>query len=272
MWLSRSPPRDANGDGAPDVNAFGQRIYTSTIRNNKYSIEMTFQFINTRRGMAQGTHPATAPPTSRSRIISHKWVLKQTYQVTNISMTPARNVRMYQFLHGLNSTSAVYDNIDHAERTNCGGEKCRKYKHDVTLRGGVRAFIDLQRPFEDVPGQTPRALDISFVFGLAPGMNDAFFRSLLGKSERAIRVAFQEMRVSITSPPDFFRRIAKSEVYVVNQDTVAMHSKIRPVGGANVNTKPHAFETGRYGVRARRHSHVNGNLRSVCIDRLKRRD
>ena len=196
LWLSRSPPRDANGDGAPDVNAFGQRIYTSTIRNNKYSIEMTFQFINTRRGMAQGTHPATAPPTSRSRIISHKWVLKQTYQVTNISMTPARNVRMYQFLHGLNSTSAVYDNIDHAERTNCGGEKCRKYKHDVTLRGGVRAFIDLQRPFEDVPGQTPRALDISFVFGLAPGMNDAFFRSLLGKSERAIRVAFQEMRVS----------------------------------------------------------------------------
>ena len=250
-------PRDANGDGVPDRNAFGQTIYTSTIRNNKFSIVMTFEFINTRRGMAQGTHPAT-DPTSRSRVISNRFVLKQTYKITNVSLTPARNVRLYQFLHGLHSTRAVFDHRDYGEASNCAGVRCRQYRYDVTLRGVVRAFVDLQRPFEDVPGQTTRALDISFVFGFGPGMDDAFFRSLLGKTEAAIRAAFQEKGVNVTSPPDFYRRIAQSEFYVINRDVIAFHSRRAAVGVGNVSRAPFGWEVGRYGIRSLGHSHVNG--------------
>ena len=49
--------QDRNGDRAPDFNADGFNIYTSTIANAVFSVTQTFEFLNTGIGIAQGVHP-----------------------------------------------------------------------------------------------------------------------------------------------------------------------------------------------------------------------
>jgi hypothetical protein len=258
--VSALVPRDADGNGVADRNASGQIIYTSTIRNNKFLIQMTYEFINTRRGIAQGDRPAATPVNPGSRVISNKWVLKQTYKITNVTSTRLRDVRLYQFLHGLHSTRAVFDNRDYREKSRCAGVKCRTYRYDITLRGVVRAFVDLQRPFENVPGQPTRETDVSSLFGFVPAIDDAFFKSLLGKNAAGVEAAFQDINVTLT-PRSRYADIARSEFYVVNRDTIAFHSQRKPIGVANVNQKPHGYEVGRYGVQSKGHSHVQGKPR-----------
>jgi hypothetical protein len=225
--------RDANG---PDVNADGLNIYTSAIRNASFAITMTYEFLNTGTGIAQGTQPATVAGPG-ANVTSNPFVLKQTYQITNVSGAPMQDVRLSQFLHGLHSRLAVFDRTGYGESANCGGVSCGTYQYDITMRGTARAFVDLDRPFVDEEGQPRRATDATDLFGFVPALDDAFLRSLLGKTEAAIDSAFRGIRVTID--PATIAGIARSDAYVVNDDLVAFHS----------NDAPLAWEVGRYGVR-----------------------
>jgi hypothetical protein len=108
----------------------------------------------------------------------------------------------------------------------------------------VRAFVDLDRPFEDTEGQPTRATDVSHVFGFVPAIDDAFLRSLLKKDEAAVDAAFRG--VGVIAPPEMISGIARSEIYVHNADIVSLHSNDAPIGSAG--DAPSGWEVGRYGV------------------------
>jgi hypothetical protein len=172
--------------------------------------------------------------------------LKQTYQITNVSSSAVTGLRLFQFLHGLHSRTAVFDRNNYGEGGNCGGVPCNAYQYDMTMRATVRAFIDFDRPFEDEEGQPPRATDVTDIFGFVPAIDDAFLRSLLGKEEAAIGAAFRAIFVGV--PPEIISGIARSETYVVNDDVVAFHSNDAPIGIEDVSNPPFGWETGPYGV------------------------
>ncbi|MBT8445608.1 MAG: VPLPA-CTERM sorting domain-containing protein, partial [Gammaproteobacteria bacterium] len=196
-------------------------------------------------GIAQGTAPASVAGPGGA-VISNPYVLKQTYSVTNISAEPLLGVELYQFLHGLNSTRAVYDDRDYGEASVCGGMACSAYHYDTTMMATTRAFIDLDRPFEDAPGEPPRAINIDGLFGFA-GIDDAFLESLLGLDEAGVEAAFAA--IFVTLDPDTVAAIAAAEVYAINDDIISFHSREAPI--------PFGWETGRYGVEGA-DSHVVG--------------
>ena len=198
-----------------------------------------------------------------SHVISNRYVLKQTYEIRNVAGTPLQGVVLHQFLHGLHSRTAVLDDIDYGEVTTlplpnppptpappptvltCGGPPCHGYRYDVTLDGTARAFVDVDRPFDDVQGEPRRATEVTDLFGLVPAIDDAFLRSLLGLDEAAIDERFRSVGVAID--PDTVADIARSEVYVVNDDYIAFHSKVPPIGAEDVTMPPRGWEVGEYG-------------------------
>ena len=279
-WMTNSPfsvtapfsLQDLDANGVPDVNSDGFNIYTSTIRNAFFSITQTYEFLNTLTGIAEGTRPATvtgpgpgpSPNLSPgSFVTSNKFVLKQTYHIKNASLSPVRDVRLYQFLHGLHSTTAVFDHTNYDEGSTatppaippCAGVNCSDYRFDTTLRGIVRAFVDIDLPFEDAEGAPRRATDATDLIGFVPAIDDAFLQSLLGLDEAAIGAAFQAVGVNLD--PTTIAGIARSEVYVVNQDAIAFHSNDAPIGAEDLRVAPFGWETGRYGVFGT-DSHVSG--------------
>jgi hypothetical protein len=228
--------RDADANGVPDFNADGFNIFTSTIANAVFSITQTFEYLNTGTGIAQGTNPRSAPDPG-SFVPSSQYVLKQTYAVTNRSAAPVTGVRLYQFIHGLHANQAVVDDNNYAEPSLCGGIPCSSYQYDVTMLGVVRAFVDLDRPYDDVEGEPTRATDVTDLFGFVPAIDDAFLQSLLKKDEAAVDAAFKAIGVILD--PNTISGIARSELYVHNTDVVGFHSNDAPISG---------WEVGRYGV------------------------
>jgi hypothetical protein len=110
----------------------------------------------------------------------------------------------------------------------------------------VRAFVDLDRPFDDVEGEPPRAFMVNTLHGLVPEIDDAFLQGLLGKDEAGINAAF--LAINLSLDPDSVAAIARSELYVHNVDVTAFHSNDAPIG-ANGVEPPFGWEVGRYGVR-----------------------
>jgi hypothetical protein len=245
--------QDADNDRVPDFNADGFQIYTSRIENAQFSITQTYEYLKTGIGIAQGLHPKAAEDPG-ANATSNQYVLKHTYRVTNRTDAPLRGVRLYQFLHGLHSTSAVFDDNNYDEPSMCLGVKCSDYRYDVTLTGRVRAFVDLDRPFDDVDGEPHRATDVTDLFGFVREIDDAFFRSLLGKSEQEIEAAFRGVRVIPAAQT--IEGIARSELFVLNTDVVSAHSKQAPIGIASAEP-PFGWEVGRYGERPA-DNHIEG--------------
>lgn len=236
--------QDRDGNRAPDVNADGFNIYTSTIANATFSVTQTYEFLNTGIGIAQGAHPRAAADPG-ANITGDQYVLKQIYSITNRSSNPVRGVQLYQFLHGLHSNSAVVDDNDYNEPSQCLGVKCSDYRFDVTMSGTARAFVDLDRPFQDVEGQPTRATDATDLFGFVPQIDDAFLQSLLRKSEAEIDAAFKS--VGVVAPPQLISGIARSDEYVRNNDAISFHSNDAPIGAGGA-AAPFGWEVGRYGV------------------------
>ena len=243
---------DRDNNRTPDFNADGQNIYTSTIANSTFSIMQTYEFLNAGVGIAQNVRARSesGPPAN---LPSDQYVLKQTYNITNRSANPIRGLLLYQFLHGLRSTKAVFGDSDHGEPSQCLGVRCSDYRFDVTMTGTARAFVDRDRPFQDVQGEPTRATDVSRIFGFVPQIDDNFLQSLLGKSVSEINAAFQAVRVTI--PPQLADDIARSDEYVRNHDVTTFHSNDPPLG---INgSAPLGWEVGRYGV-SPTDSHVTG--------------
>lgn len=113
-----------NGDGLPTASG--------TIANSDLSIHIDAEILDTVTGIAQGSVPASSGGTPGS-ITSNRYVLKQTYTITNISGETITGIEAFQFLHGLHSASAVYDDRDY-------GGTMGGYRYDTMVVGTSEWF------------------------------------------------------------------------------------------------------------------------------------
>ena len=111
-----------------DGNGPGLDTATSTISNGGVRIKQDFTMIDTTTGIDQGFEPAVTGATPES-IISNRYILKQDFEITNISGQTLTGIQLFQFLHGLFSTESVYDDRMYP------GLPFDDYHYDVTLRG-----------------------------------------------------------------------------------------------------------------------------------------
>ncbi len=113
-------------------NAQNLPIAQSIIQNGDVRVTQTFEMIDTVTGVAMGTTAATA--SGGSSVNTNRYLLKQSYSITNISDKDMTNVQFFQFLHGLESTGGVYDNRNYAGNL-------AAYKYDVTLHGDSTTYV-----------------------------------------------------------------------------------------------------------------------------------
>jgi hypothetical protein len=111
----------------PPKNASGLDVFQSTINNGVVRVLITYEMVNSNTGIAQGTTRKSTPGAGSS-ILSDQYVFKQTYQITNISNKNLTNIRLFQFLHGLESTKCLYD-----DRLYPGAMS--EYRYDITQQG-----------------------------------------------------------------------------------------------------------------------------------------
>jgi hypothetical protein len=214
----------------PFTSFDGGKTFTSTFDNGVFRVMQTLEMIDTALlaggpGVAQGRSPASAGATS-SFSVSNRYVLKHSYAVTNISGSPVDDVRMFQFLHGLNATEGVYD-----DRAYPAGA-FQDYRYDISQWGRVAAVVDLDVPFED-PNRYLAASGFQFFFD--EGGTDDDVRMLLGMSAGDIdQWLLANLGFTSTSLAEF---LSRGDAYQVNVDTIAFHSRI----------EPDAFEIGEFG-------------------------
>ncbi|MBI1397813.1 MAG: PEP-CTERM sorting domain-containing protein [Betaproteobacteria bacterium] len=108
-------------------NADGLPIADSLIANGDISIGQRLEIVDTRVGTPMGTSPASAGGAG-SAILSNRYVMMQTYTITNLTESTLDNLQFFQLLHGLNAQAGVYD-----DRAYTGAMS--DYRYDVTLRG-----------------------------------------------------------------------------------------------------------------------------------------
>ncbi|WP_428938204.1 hypothetical protein [Fontivita pretiosa] len=92
-------------DGMPTAAA-------SSIANPDLRIDLAFEMIDTVFGVKMGTSPASA--AAGSSVDSNRYVLKQTYTVTNTSSQSIQDLNLFQFMHGLNAVQSLYDSRSYA--------------------------------------------------------------------------------------------------------------------------------------------------------------
>jgi hypothetical protein len=105
--------------------AFGglDAMASSTLANPDLRVDLSYEMIDTVTGMKMGRSKASA--ASGSSLDSNRYVLKQTYTLTNISGTTLSNLSLFQFLHGLNAVESLYDNRSYAG-------PLANYRYDLT--------------------------------------------------------------------------------------------------------------------------------------------
>ena len=110
------------------TNAYGLPVATSVIANSDISISQRLEIVDTVVGTPMGTSPASAGGAG-SFISSNRYVLLQSYSVTNLSLdTALSDLQFFQLLHGFNSQAGAYDNRSYAG-------PLAEYRYDVTQRG-----------------------------------------------------------------------------------------------------------------------------------------
>jgi hypothetical protein len=113
-------------------NADGFFVFQSVISNSDVRVEMTYEMLDSTTGIEQGTAPASAGGAG-SKITSNCYVYRQTYKITNLSGGRLSNFRFYQFLHGLQTATSVFDNRDY-------GGAMGGYHYDNTQQGQTYSF------------------------------------------------------------------------------------------------------------------------------------
>ena len=135
-WMSNSnftveKPVGVANPGSP-TNADGFTVYQSVIKNLDVRVTINYEMLDAVTGIAQGNLPRTAGGAGGS-VMSSRYVFRQTYRITNISGGTLTNVRLFQFLHGLDTSKCVYD-----DRTYSGA--MADYRYDITQQGDTPGF------------------------------------------------------------------------------------------------------------------------------------
>jgi hypothetical protein len=128
----------------------------STIANADLRIDMTYEMIDTITGMKLGKSPASA--ATGSSIDSNRYVLQQTYTITNISGQAISDLSLFQFLHALNGTESTYDNRNYA------GAKA-EYRYDTTQVAEDPTYAGSGSTFRDYIGFASKQGPVAFENG-----------------------------------------------------------------------------------------------------------
>lgn len=118
--------------GTGSYNSDGFQIYTSKVANSDLEIEITYQMLDSTTGVEQGHRPASAADPGTS-VTSSRYVLSQSYSIKNISGETITELQAFQFLHGLHSAVAIYDD------RNYGGAYAT-YQYDISQTGTSMAW------------------------------------------------------------------------------------------------------------------------------------
>ena len=86
--------------------------------------------VDTVNGMAQGLEPAINGSATDNFVMSNQYAFKHTYTIKNVSGVNITDLNFFQFLHGLETDTSVYDNRNYAE-----GTPWEDYQYDITQTG-----------------------------------------------------------------------------------------------------------------------------------------
>lgn len=130
-WTSNSDFGVEDAIGPPSrgtpTNAWGFPILRSVVTNRHVRIVLTYEMVDSVSGIAAGIVPRSQSWPPRC-LWTDRYVFRQTCSVTNLSGRILRGVRLFQFLHGLESQAAVYDDRDY-------GGPWGEFHYDLTLQG-----------------------------------------------------------------------------------------------------------------------------------------
>jgi hypothetical protein len=112
--------------GSP-TNAWGFPVFQSTVTNGQVRITLWYEMMDSGEGIAAGIVPRSRDWPGRF-MWTDRYVFRQTCVVSNRTSSVLRNVRWFQFVHGLESMSGVYDDREY-------GGSFGEYRYDLTLHG-----------------------------------------------------------------------------------------------------------------------------------------
>jgi hypothetical protein len=119
----------------PPTNSYGYPVYQSIITNADLRITIVYEMMDL--GTNQAGQLAVGIVAKGlggvGGFIRARYLFKQTYRVTNISGNALTSLRIFQLIHGLESTRGVYD-----DRAYGGG--LPDYRHTLSLQGASRGF------------------------------------------------------------------------------------------------------------------------------------
>ncbi len=112
---------------------FTSHIFESVVTNGDIEIKQRYEMIDTLaeegvEGIAQGLEPKSGSTPEME--LGNRYVLNQVYTFTNVSGTTLADLNLFQFLHGLQSDTGVYD-----DRLYGTGSGLDDYRYDITQRG-----------------------------------------------------------------------------------------------------------------------------------------
>lgn len=128
-WATNSTFRVVSPITVTGANADGLPIAESVLTNDEVEVRLRFEMVDTVTGVAMGATPASETGAGSS-VTSNRYILSQTATVRNVSGGTLTGLRFYQFLHGLNATSGVFDNRPH-------GGALPAFNQDISLVGQV---------------------------------------------------------------------------------------------------------------------------------------
>jgi hypothetical protein len=153
-WTTNSDFSVVNPMDVVGYNDQNLPVAQSTIANSLLKIDQRLEMIDTLIGMDMGLSPKSA--ATGSSIRSDRYVLHQTYTITNVGEEDLSNVKFYQMLHALNGQASWHDN-----RLYAGGANSA-YRYD-TVQRGVDPWQSGDNAFEDLIGfhssRAPTAFD-----------------------------------------------------------------------------------------------------------------
>lgn len=109
------------------TGANGLPTGSSIVGNGDIRITQNISFVDTLVGTPMGWSAASVGGAG-SALSSNRYVMLQSYSITNTSGETLNNLQFFQLLHGLNSQTGVYDNRAYAGPLS-------EYRYDITLGG-----------------------------------------------------------------------------------------------------------------------------------------
>ena len=118
------------------TNAYDFPVYGSTITNEDLEISIRYEMIDTGTNemdrFSMGITPASMGGMG-SHLTSSRYLFKQSYEFRNVSGMMLSNIRPFQFIHALQSTSAVYDDREY-------GGFMPEYRYSLTQQGATHSL------------------------------------------------------------------------------------------------------------------------------------